>query len=190
MRLIIKNKKMKLKVEKNIELRQIKLSDAAEIFSLVNSQREYLGEWLPFVKNTKEQKDTETFIKSKANAPEEKSEYIFTIRKKNVFIGIISLVSTNKKNKKTEIGYWLSENEQKQGIITKSVKKLCGFVFNELEFNRIQIKCATGNEPSKNIPKRLGFKFEGIERDGELFYENTFYDLEVYSLLKKEFLPD
>jgi ribosomal-protein-serine acetyltransferase len=35
------------------------------------------------------------------------------------------------------------------------------------------------------IPKRIGFKFEGIERCGEK-HDNRFIDLEVYSLLRKE----
>jgi len=65
-------------------------------------------------------------------------------------------------------------------------KALLHFAFDELNINRVQIKCAVGNTPSKNIPKRLGFKFEGIERDGELLVDNQFTDIEVYSLIKKD----
>ena len=53
--------------------------------------------------------------------------------------------------------------------------------------NRIQIKCGVGNQKSSSVPKRLGFIFEGIERHGERHHFN-FIDLEVYSLLKKEWL--
>ena len=120
------------------------------------------------------------------NAAEDRFEYVFAIRNQNEFIGLIGLKSTDKVNKKTEIGYWLSEKYQKQGIMTKSVSKLCDFAFNELGINRIQIKCAVGNDPSKNIPKRLNFKFEGIERDGELLTGNVYTDLEVYSKLKND----
>jgi len=120
------------------------------------------------------------------NAPEDKFEYTFTIRNKDEFIGMIGLKSTDKANKKSEIGYWISEKYQKQGIMSKSVSKLCDFAFNKLGINRIQIKCAVGNDPSKNIPKRLNFKFEGVERDGELLSCNIFTDLEVYSKLKND----
>ncbi|MFO8236199.1 MAG: GNAT family protein, partial [Bacteroidales bacterium] len=82
------------------------------------------------------------------------------------------------------IGYWLSEHHQKQGIITKSLDKLCDFAFNKLAINRIQIKCAVENKASIKIPMRLGFKFEGIERQGELLTGNMYTDLEVYSKLK------
>jgi len=50
----------------------------------------------------------------------------------------------------------------------------------------VQIKCAVGNLPSKNVPKRLGFKLEGIERQGELLSGNIFTDLEIFSKLKNE----
>jgi ribosomal-protein-serine acetyltransferase len=52
--------------------------------------------------------------------------------------------------------------------------------------NRIQIKCAVGNKLSSNITKKLGFKLEGIERQGELLMGGFFTDLEIYSKLKSD----
>jgi ribosomal-protein-serine acetyltransferase len=54
-----------------------------------------------------------------------------------------------------------------------------------MDMNRIQIKCGVGNSRSSNVPKRLGFHFEGIEQDGEK-HKNRFIDLEVYSMLKRD----
>lgn len=179
---------MKINVEENIELYPIKKSDAKDIFHTINCQREYLGKWLPFVAWTEKIEDTERFLDSVVNETEESSELVFTIRIQNEFIGIIGLKDIDKLNKKAEIGYWISEKHQKLGIITKSVNKLCDFAFDTLDINRIQIKCATDNNRSKNIPKRLGFKHEGIERDGELLTGNIFTNLDIYSKLKCEWL--
>lgn len=177
---------MIIKVDTDIELNQLKQSDSVEIFKTIDSQRAYLGKWLPFVEFTKELLDTEKYVESVVNAPEEKFEYVFAIRKQNKFIGLIGYKDTDRLNKKTEIGYWLSANHQKQGIITKSVDKLCDFAFNKQGINRIQIKCAVENKSSINIPKKLGFKYEGIERSGELLTGNIFIDLKVYSKLKND----
>lgn len=177
---------MILKVNKDIELRQLELSDSVDIFKTIDSEREYLGKWLPFVEFSQKLSDTEGFVEAIVNAPEDSSEYIFTIRKQNAFVGLIGFKDTDNLNKRTEIGYWLSEKYQKQGIVTRSVEKLCDFAFNKLDINRVQIKCAVGNKPSANIPKKLGFKLEGIERDGELLTGNIFTDLEVYSKLKRD----
>ena len=177
---------MTIEVDSDLELRLLEQSDSIHIFNTIDSQRKYLGKWLPFVEFTNELSDTEKFVESVVNASEERFEYTFTIRKRKEFVGVIGFKDTNRVNKKSEIGYWLSESHQKEGIITKSVDTLCGFAFNELNLNRIQIKCAVDNTPSIKIPKRLGFKFEGIERQGELLTGNIFTDLEIYSKLKSD----
>ncbi|WP_329904117.1 GNAT family protein [Porphyromonas pogonae] len=177
---------MILKIDDEIELKQLEQSDAKDMFYLIDSQREYLGKWLPFVEYTKEVSDTESFVNSVISAPKDRFEYVFTIRKKDEVIGLIGFKDTDKQNKKTEIGYWLSQSQQKQGIMTRSVKILCEFAFSDLDLNRIQIKCAVGNRPSINIPQKLGFTFEGVERDGELLTGDIFTDLEIYSKLKSD----
>lgn len=173
-------------IDKELILKQLEQSDSADIFKTIDTQREFLGKWLPFVAYTKEISDTEQFVNSVVNAPEDRFEYIFTIKKCDEFVGLIGFKDTDKQNKKTEIGYWLSEKHQKQGIITKSVEKLCDFAFNQQGINRIQIKCAIENTASINIPKKLGFRLEGIERQGELLTNDLFTDLVIYSKLKSD----
>lgn len=175
-----------LQINDLLSLRQLKLTDYTDIFHTIDTQRNYLGEWLPFVQFTQKPEDSKAFVETVINLPENQFEFVFTIQYENQFTGLIGFKSTDKINRKTEIGYWLSENFQRKGIITQAVKELCNWAFNELNINRVQIKCATGNERSKAIPKRLGFKFEGIERDGELLTGGRFTDIEVYSKLKKE----
>lgn len=177
---------MNLRIDENIELRQLKLTDAKDIFETIDSQRTYLGKWLPFVETTKDLTDSEMYVNSVINADIERFEYVFTIRYNGQFAGIVGFKDTDKANKKTEIGHWLSEKFQKKGIMTKSVDTLCNFAFKILNINRVQIKCAVGNLPSSNIPKRLNFKLEGVERDGELLSGNIFVDLEIYSKLKSD----
>lgn len=177
---------MRIQIDTDLELRQLEKSDSEAIFTTIDNQRDYLGKWLPFVAFTRKLSDTEEFVDSVVNVTEESFEYVFTIRKSGELIGLIGFKDTDKLNKKTEIGYWLSEKYQKQGIMTKSVVKLCDFAFDQQHMNRVQIKCAIGNIPSRNIPKKLGFSFEGIERQGELLTGGNYADLEIYSKLKSE----
>jgi len=175
-------------VTEDIRLKQLELSDANEMFTTIDRQRDYLGKWLPFVAFTIDVSDSEDYIRSVLAVPAEKGDFVFVIRYKGDFAGLIGFKNTDKLNRKAEIGYWLSEPCQKKGIITSSVTAVMRFAFEEMNINRVQIRCAVGNFPSKSIPQRLGFRFEGIERDGELLTGNRFTDIEVYSLLKNEFL--
>lgn len=178
---------MELKVNTEIVLKEIELSDAEDIFNTINTQREYLGKWLPFVEITNQVEDTEGFINSLLEVPEDSKEFVFVIRYGGDFAGLVGFRDTDRMNCKTEIGYWLSESFQKKGIVGLSTKRLIEFAFEDLGMNRIQIRCAVENLPSKKIPLKLGFTHEGVERDGELLSGNIYTDLEVYSLLKREY---
>ena len=177
---------MIIKIDNTLSLRLLQKSDGIDIFNTIDNEREYLGEWLPFVEKTKEVSFTQAFVDMSVDAPEEQREYTFTIRENDQFIGLIGFKSTDRMNRITEIGYWLSEKAQGKGIMTRAVKKLIAFAFEERGMNRIVIKCAVGNTKSKNIPKRLGFTYEGTERDGELLAGGIYTDIEVYSLLKRD----
>lgn len=178
---------MRIRVNEHIVLKELSRSDAADIFYTINAERSYLGKWLPFVAYTKQPADTDAFVESVIGTPEENREFVFVIRYDDEFAGIIGFKDTDKINRKTEIGYWLSEHFQKKGIITLSLEQLLKLAFEKLDINRVQIRCAVGNTASSNIPKRLGFKFEGIEREGELLSSGKYANLEVFSLLKSEF---
>ena len=178
-------KPLELIVDKNIRLKEIGFEHLRPIFNTIDSQRDYLGEWLPFVELTKDISFTNQFIENYVNS--NKNNLTFAIIYQKQFAGLIGLKDTDPDNQKTEIGYWLSEKRQGLGIVTCSCKTLIDYVFSTLNINRIQIKAATENFKSRKIPEKLGFAFEGIERDGEL-HTRGFIDLAIYGLLKKEWL--
>jgi len=175
-------------VRDNIFLKELEIGDAAHIFKAIDSQREYLGEWLPFVEFTKSVKDSLEYVNTVVSMPENYKEWQFAVFCGDDFAGLAGFKGTDRLNRKSEIGYWLCEEFQHRGIMTDSVRALIKFGFSELGLNRIMIKCAPGNEKSGRIPQRLGFTFEGTERDSEFVKEGVFRDAEVWSLLKKEFI--
>ncbi len=174
---------IQLKIDSEITLREIRLDDAVTIFNIIDNQREYLGKWLPFVEHTKDATFTEKFIENylKSETPNKNFVILFN----NTLVGLIGLKDTDIANKKTEIGYWLSEKYQGKGIITKSCVGLINYAFEKIDMNRIQLKVAVGNDCSQRVAERLNFTFEGIERAGEL-HSHGYMDLQVNSLLKKD----
>lgn len=170
-------------VDANIRLKEIGLEDTEVIFNTIINERDYLGAWLPFVELTREISFTRCFIEGYLNS--DRKDLTCAIFYQNQFVGLIGLKDTDFDNKKTEIGYWLSESYQHKGIVTNSCKSLINFIFDKMNINRVQIKVAKGNMKSQRIPKRLGFKREGIERDGEL-HSRGFVDLVIFSLLKAD----
>ena len=173
-------------VSNEILLERVKISDAVIIFEAVEANREWLGTWLPFVGYTKGLNDTLTYIKSVIEKREESGNEVYTIWYKGDFAGVISYLNTDRVNEKTELGYWLIEKLNGKGIITSCAKVLVELAFEKMMMNRIIIRCAVGNTMSENVALRLGFQFEGIERQGER-YQDHFFDLKVFSILKSEY---
>lgn len=180
------NETRTIRVNRNITLKPVEMSDSTDIFNTIDSQRTYLGKWLAFVEATRKIEDTQAFVKSIIESPVNEREHVFVIQFEGRFVGLIGFKSIDMQNRRTEMGYWLSEPFQGRGVVTESLKALIKFAFNDMGMNRIQIRCATENLSSRRIPLRTGFKFEGIERDGEILTGGKFNDLAVYSLLANE----
>jgi ribosomal-protein-serine acetyltransferase len=176
-----------LKVDESICLHLPEKGMAQELFNLINEQRDYLSKWLIWVEQTKSVKDSLTFLKE-AGIFNRGGQRLSTLIKYNEkIVGCMGFVKIDKVNKKGEIGYWISENMQGKGIITKACEKLIEYAFKHLELNRIVIKTDTQNAKSKAIPLRMGFTFEGTLRQ-DISRKDHFRNTDLYSLLKKEWL--
>jgi ribosomal-protein-serine acetyltransferase len=174
-----------IKVKKNLYLRRISHHDAHEVFDLIDNNRLYLGKWLPFIDMTRSVESTHAFIDQVEK--HYSREMVFTICFGDEICGLIGLKDIDIQNRKVEIGYWIAHKVQGKGIVTDSTQALIDRIFSQMKINRVQIKCAVGNTRSSNIPKRLGFNLEGIERQGELL-KDGYFDLEVYSILRADWL--
>jgi len=175
-------------VSNEILLERLNVADAPVIFHAIDQNRIHLGKWLPFVDYTKMVTDSEKFIHMVVSQRDESRNEVFTIWFKGEFAGLIGFHNTDKVNEKTEIGYWLISEMTGRGIITRACRVIIGIAFEKMGMNRITIRCAVGNSSSENVAIRLGFSFEGIERSSER-YHDQFFDLKVFSFLKREFVP-
>jgi len=174
---------MEIFVGKDILLRELDLSMAAEVFRIIDADRQHLRVWLPWVDLTYSVKETEIFIKSLMNQKCYKRDQVFAIYYHGAIVGHIALKEIDKTNRKTEIGYWLWSRFEGSGIMTESCRALIGFAFQKLGMNKIQIRCGKENYKSIRIPLRLGFFLEGEEMAGE-FLNGNFIDLQVFGITK------
>ena len=170
-----------IQVDDEILLRPPRLTDAKDLFALVDSNRDYLRRWLPWVDTIRSAKDYRPWIDGRAGG----NEYRLLIVYKRAVVGATGVSNLDSPNKAGEIGYWLAENMQGRGIVTRTCRALLDYAFDELEINRMQIRVATGNKKSLAIPERLGLQFEGVQRQAELV-NGEYYDLALYSMLASE----
>lgn len=176
-----------LQIDDYTHLELIRMSHAETVFEAIDRNRIFLRRWLPFVDQTRTLQDSRQYIKMLLSPPERIRNEVYTIWFRGDFAGLVGFKEMDFINHRAEIGYWLVEKMEGRGLMSRSVDKLINYGFRNLNFNRLQIKVAEGNLRSAAIPERLGFSAEGTEREGE-YHTDRFFNLKVYSLLKREWL--
>ena len=174
-----------LPVRDGITLRFIRPGEAEALFKLVDENRAYLREWLDWVDaQTGPEVSRENIQKRILNAQNDKALDL-GIYLDGKLVGSMGFNGIHRKPRRAEIGYWLAEDCAGKGIMTDCVRALVSYGFKELKLHRIEIHCSTNNAKSGAIPERLGFKLDGIFRDGSFLY-NHFENSRVFSCLEDE----
>jgi ribosomal-protein-serine acetyltransferase len=176
-------------VRAGLELRILEERHAATVFTLVDRERPYLREWLPWVDGTLTEDDTLAFIKASLEQFANNNGFAAGIWEtsgdRHRLAGVIGTHKINWPNRRAELGYWLSREFQGKGIATEACRAVITHLLGDLDLNRVEIHCATGNTKSCAIPRRLGFTHEGTLREGELCC-GRYLDLNIFAMLKKD----
>ena len=178
------------KIDEHLSLEMLEYSDYIEIFKLTDESRNYLMEWFPWLNSTKKPEDSLTFIKTSLKRYASNNGVDFCIISDHKIIGIAGFNTINWSNKTGYIGYWLGKKYEGSGNMTKVTKALINYAFYQLNLNKVEIRAASNNKRSRNIPERLHYVNEGCIRQAEWLYDH-FVDHIVYGMLKEEWTsPD
>lgn len=163
-------------------VRPVEAADAAQLHALIEANRDYLAQWLPWAAG-QDLPRTEQFI-TEAEAQRDRGDgFQAVIAPQGEIAGVAGFHSVDWVNRNTSIGYWLAEDAQGKGTMTTVVHALVNQAFAEWNLHRIEIHCAPANHRSRAIPERLGFREEAVLRETELV-GGTYLDSVVYGLLK------
>ncbi|MFH0988997.1 MAG: GNAT family protein [bacterium] len=176
---------MRIPVDDQTFLQPLEQSDAEDLFTLIDANRLYLRQWLPWLDTVLTMEDMISFINYMMQQAVSKNGLQTGIRRQGMLVGIIGLYRIDWANRSANIGYWLAEELQGKGIMTESTRALVDYAFQSMHLHRLEIRCAMENERSRAIPKRLGFEYEGYSRSAEWLYDH-YIDHAVYCKLATE----
>lgn len=172
-------------VDDGLELRLLEHHHAQGLFDLTVKNREHLRAYLPWVPRMQAVSQTESFIKMGLEQFARHDGFQAGIFLNGELVGMTGLHYIRWDTERTELGYWLSEDAQGQGVATRVVRALCSYCFGELKLGRVEIRCAPENLRSRRVPERLGFSQEGTLRRMDRL-EHGWSDWVVYGLLADE----
>lgn len=173
------------KIDNELSLSLIDTKYSQEIYRVTEESRSYLREWLPWLDGNTSLSDTENFIKACMKGYAQQKSLTTVILINGKVAGIAGYNEIDWTNRTAYIGYWLGENFQGRGIMTRVCKVLTDYALYDLKLNKVDIHAAEENLKSRKIPERLGFTQEGKIRQNEWLYDH-FVDHIVYGMLANE----
>ncbi|MCP8899524.1 GNAT family N-acetyltransferase [Gilvimarinus xylanilyticus] len=144
-------------IDAQLSLRPVARDDASTLFALVESNRLYLRQWLPWVDATASIDDMQGFLLSVTKDADLGTDITLAITLDDKVVGICSLNAINTRPGQARIGYWLAENYCGSGIMTRSVNALCHYGFATLKLHTLVLCAAEHNQKSRAVAERLGF---------------------------------
>lgn len=173
----------------NIDRHQVSLllpeeNQAQALFEVVEADRNELRKWMPWVDDTKSERSEAKFIKYIQGQMVAGKVFMLTIAVDNMPVGMIDFHQINQSDHHAEVGYWLSQQVQGLGIMTRSLKRLIDYGFNEMKLHKILIQVEAGNTKSSAIPKRLGFIKEAEFKD-QIYANGQYRDFVEFGLINK-----
>jgi RimJ/RimL family protein N-acetyltransferase len=100
--------------------------------------------------------------------------------------GVATLMRTVPEHGTIEIGHiWLSPGLQRTAAATEALVLLLRYAMDDLGYRRMEWKCNAANEASRRAAVRLGFRFEGVFYNHQVFKGRN-RDTAWYSILDEE----
>ncbi|WLD93255.1 GNAT family N-acetyltransferase [Alkalihalobacillus sp. AL-G] len=122
--------------------------------------------------------------------PREQKGYVFAIRLKedDRVLGWVDVNDILWPHRNAWLAIGIGERELWQkGIGYETMQLALDFAFNELNLHRIQLTVFSYNQRAIKLYERLGFTFEGAQREF-LFRDGEAYDMHMYGLLRREWV--
>ncbi len=175
----------RLEVGDGIVLRPVRLYHGEEIYAAVVDNRDSLIRWLPWVEGVKGLPDVREFIRRSVDEQASGVAVQLGIWTNADLLGMVGLHSVDWANRRTSIGYWLTESARGRGVMTACARTLVDFVIGDLGLNRVEIRSSVDNLASRAIAERLGFELEGTARQ-DMLLNGRYVDLVIYAVLACE----
>ncbi len=179
----------KLETERLI-LRKYEEGDGTALFNLLESDgnRDYLKDHIDEATDVKTEEEAEIRIRQLIADWIAQKKFIMGIWNKTsgLYIGQIWISPSKWEVPSFELGWFLEQTHQGQGLASEAVNAALQFLFNHLQAHKIIVLTRDDNVKSYKLAERCGFIKEGHLRDHNIKNGQRF-GLFCYSILKSEY---
>ena len=192
-----------LKVDEEIHLRNIHPDDAEALFNLIEQNRARLRPWIDPYALPETAKAARLFTihclfnyYGDPTGPSELDQYYLELESyfppshrpldlgiwiHSELAGTVFMSRLGDSPTALEFGYWIAEEHEGKGIITRCVSALMDYAIDKMGIQRFVIGCAANNKRSRAVPERLGYRLHVTQTNKEVVSE-FIYDRAIYGI--------
>ena len=160
--------------------------DGKRVNEAIKESIEELRPWMPWAQEVPTIEESEIVSREGHVRFIEHSDLMLYLFHKETgqFVGGSGLHRIDWQARKFEIGYWVRTSCGGQGYITEAVASITQFAIQQLQANRIEIRCDSRNTRSIRVAERLGFTNEGILRDEKCDVNGILRDTIIFAKIR------
>jgi RimJ/RimL family protein N-acetyltransferase len=168
-------------------LRPLELGDADALYALASDPE--VAKMMSWDAH-KDRAETVAFLERMIAARNEGTSVGWAILEGGTPIGVISIDGIRWEFRawrvdRAEMGYWLGRPHWGKGLMSEAATAALRFAFETLGLHKVTIGCVEGNDASRKIIEKLGFRFLALFQD-DFFRFGKWWDHRRYELTVAE----
>lgn len=147
-----------------LTLRAFDDADATDFVTAVRESVETVGRWMSWCHVGYDEAEALDWfaIARDGSATGDAHEFGVFETSSGALVGGAGLNLINRQHLYCNLGYWVRQSRQREGIATRCVRALIPHAFGALGLRRVEIVVAEGNRPSEGVARRCGAIFEVV----------------------------
>ena len=155
---------LKLEVSEGLYLRSFNIDDTEMLMACMQVNIDHLQKWIPWVNPQSHIGQVQEFIHQQMQALEHQEGMMLGIFLGEELIGMAGLQDWDHAVSMAELGFWLSKEHLRKGLMSKVLERLVQFGFLDMQLQRITATFPIANVGAHKLLERSGFKLEGVLR--------------------------
>jgi len=176
---------LSIRLDDDIELRLPREEDAKEVFDLIDRERDRFEPWMEWVHSFHTVENELEFIRTRLAQMAVGSAIQFFVWHEGRIAGSTGADVIDRENEAAEIGYMVFREFEGTGLAYRSVIALITHLIEVEHIHRIVAKVMPANKRSNDLVRRLGFTYEGVQRETYKL-QGRFENLGVHTMLANE----
>lgn len=171
-----------------VVVRPYRDQDAPALYTVIDSSRDHLRPWFPWVDIYTQPSDALQYIRQCQSQTLLRQDFTLGMfRHDGEFLGGTGLHVHSWTVPAFEIGYWVRPEAEGQGYAGEAVRLQTRYAFEAMAAERVMIRCDARNERSRRVAERAGFVYEGRLRNAERDTAGRLADILYFAMVPADF---